>query len=119
MIERFASKILWLALICQLGLPLYGRETAPAPPTNSLAASESGEKSIPVFHPIEPGPLDGRIAFVTARMLEQNHYTRQRFDSVVSSNFLDRYLESFDPSACISPRPIWLSSSIIEPTWIA
>jgi len=45
----------------------------------------------------KPGPLDGRIAFVTAGLLEQIHYSKQPFDRSVSSKFLDRYVETLDP----------------------
>jgi carboxyl-terminal processing protease len=51
----------------------------------------------PSFRPISPGPADGRIAFITAGMLQQHHYLRQKFDDSVSSKFLDRYLETLDP----------------------
>ena len=43
-----------------------------------------------------PGRRDGRGAFVTARLLEVSHYSRQPFDATVSSKFYDRYLESLD-----------------------
>jgi carboxyl-terminal processing protease len=49
------------------------------------------------FHPLAPGPIDGPIALVTAKMLERYQYLRQPFNDTVSSKFLDRYLESFDP----------------------
>src|ERR1041384_2199446 len=38
-----------------------------------------------------------QIAKLTAQMLERNHYSRQPFDDSVSSKFLDRYLNTFDP----------------------
>jgi carboxyl-terminal processing protease len=44
-----------------------------------------------------PGPNDGRIAHLTARMLEQFHYLHQRFDAGISTKFLDRYLDTLDP----------------------
>jgi carboxyl-terminal processing protease len=47
--------------------------------------------------PVAPTPADGRIAFLTAKMMEQAHYLRQQFDDSVSSKFFDRYLETFDP----------------------
>ncbi|MGA4644755.1 carboxy terminal-processing peptidase [Limisphaera sp. 4302-co] len=46
---------------------------------------------------LEASPADARIAYVTARILEAQHYTRQRLDDEVSSRLLDRYLESYDP----------------------
>jgi len=50
-----------------------------------------------VIHPLSPGPLDGQIAYVTARMLERYQYLRQPFDESISSKFLDRYLDTLDP----------------------
>src|SRR6185503_18960811 len=44
-----------------------------------------------------PGADDGRIAFWTAYLLQNYHYSHQRFDDNVSSQFLDRYVESLDP----------------------
>lgn len=46
---------------------------------------------------LTPGPNDGRIAYVTARMLEQNHYLRKSFDDDVSAKFFERYFETLDP----------------------
>jgi len=52
----------------------------------------------PVVRPeLQPTPADGRIAYVAARLLEGHHYSRQAFDDNVSSNFLDRYLSTYDP----------------------
>jgi carboxyl-terminal processing protease len=50
-----------------------------------------------LVHELKPGPDDGRIAFVAARLLEQAHYTRHRFDDEVSSKMLDQYLKALDP----------------------
>src|SRR5260370_8977525 len=60
---------------------------------------ESGDKTTnaAVFHPISPGPADGRIAFITATMLETHQYLRQKFDDTISAKLLDRYLEALDP----------------------
>jgi carboxyl-terminal processing protease len=46
---------------------------------------------------ISPGPDDGRVAFWTASLLERLHYSHHPFDSTISSEFLDRYLEFLDP----------------------
>lgn len=58
---------------------------------NELATSTGTTKVL------APGPNDGRIAYVTARMLEQNHYLRKSFDDAVSEKFFDRYFETLDP----------------------
>jgi carboxyl-terminal processing protease len=64
-----------------------------APPT----APRGGTNLTAALRPLNPGPLDGQIAYVTARMLQKYHYLRQPFDDTVSSRFLDRYLETLDP----------------------
>jgi len=40
-----------------------------------------------------PGPNDGRIAYVSARMLEANHYRQMSFDDHVSEKFYEGYLD--------------------------
>jgi carboxyl-terminal processing protease len=82
-------RILLVAWSCVLGSPLF--LAAQTPSSNSPA-------TLPVTHfEFKPGPLDGRIAWVTAGLLEQIHYSKQPFDRTVSSKFLDRYLETLDP----------------------
>jgi carboxyl-terminal processing protease len=44
-----------------------------------------------------PALNDGRISYVTARLLEEYHYSRRPFDRGMSEKFFDGYLESFDP----------------------
>ena len=64
-----------------------------SPPTITAAANTN----LRFRQPIQPGPMDGRIAFVTAKMLEKLHYTRHAFDDEISGKFLDSYLEALDP----------------------
>lgn len=85
----FCARILLIALSFKLS-PL---SAAPATATN--ATSVTNESSL--IHPLQPGPEDGRIAFLTAKLLEQYHYSHHVFDDSISSQFLDRYLESLDP----------------------
>src|SRR5262245_60668599 len=94
MTKRFIKGV-WVFFVgVALVLPAYGDVTTPAPER----VQESSEHSTnAVFHPILPGPADGRIALVTASMLESHQYQRQKFNDTVSSKFLDRYLESLDP----------------------
>lgn len=47
--------------------------------------------------PLVPGPDDGRIAYVTARLISQKHFRQMEFDDLVSSNFFNRYLDTLDP----------------------
>ncbi len=44
-----------------------------------------------------PGPNDPRIAYVTARLLEEFHYSQQLLDADLSGKFFDGYLETLDP----------------------
>src|SRR5277367_3790980 len=46
---------------------------------------------------LSPGPNDGRIAYVTARLLEEFHYSQQPLDAEMSEKFFDGYLETLDP----------------------
>src|SRR5258706_1494655 len=91
MIQRIFNRVLLLLLSCNLVLALHAADSATAP------ASSTPERAMPAFHPVSPAVGDGRIAYITARMLEQNHYLHQTFDGAVSSKLLDRYLETLDP----------------------
>ncbi len=98
MIARFAVKMLLLGLSGSLALPLYSAEADNHPsPGATPALIETSATPAPALHQVTPGPADGRIAFLTASMLEQLHYLRQPFDWAVSGKFLDRYLETLDP----------------------
>jgi carboxyl-terminal processing protease len=61
------------------------------------ATNQPGPEAKAAAGHIAPGPNDGRIAWVTARMLEQNHYSRHLLDRDYSEKFFDRYLEALDP----------------------
>lgn len=95
--ERFVLRLLLLVLSVKLALPLCAADAL-----DRSAAGEKpalGQSSAKATHPVHltPGPADGVIAFWTARMLEQFHYSKQPFDRSVSVKFLDRYLEALDP----------------------
>ena len=47
--------------------------------------------------PLAPGPNDARIAYLTARLLEEFHYSQQLMDKDVSVRFFDGYLDGLDP----------------------
>lgn len=99
MIERYVGRLLVLLLSSQiLSSSCLAQVFVPTERANSASGTGiSSGKSTNVFHPISPGPLDGPIALVTARMLERYQYLRQPFNDAVSSKFLDRYIEMFDP----------------------
>ncbi|HEY5912015.1 MAG TPA: PDZ domain-containing protein, partial [Verrucomicrobiae bacterium] len=96
MIVRLAGKSLrvWLGGTLLSGVcltpytPVQAQGTAAAPPRTGSNIT---------VHPLSPGPLDGQIAYVTARLLQKYHYLRQPFDDAVSGKFLERYLEVLDP----------------------
>ena len=46
---------------------------------------------------LAPGPNDGRIAYVTARLLEEYHYSQHPLDKELSEKFFDGYLDALDP----------------------
>jgi carboxyl-terminal processing protease len=98
------ARILLLALSFKLlPLPAALAETPDISPATSTNGSSLREallvQGTPGLNPssLEPGPEDGRIAFLTAKLLEQYHYSHHTFDDSISSQFLDRYLESLDP----------------------
>src|SRR5215469_1580502 len=73
------SKITTFTLITLLGL------------TGVLCA-----KAAPAL-PLAPGPNDGSIAYITARLLEEFHYTQHPFDTELSERFYKSYLDALDP----------------------
>ncbi len=60
----------------------------------SSFADPSATNSLPQ---VSPGPNDGRIAYVTARLLDNYHYSQLPFDGEMSAKFFDGYLEELDP----------------------
>ena len=61
--------------------------TVPPPPPTATSTN----------HSLGPGPNDPRIAYVTARLLEEFHYSQQLLDADLSRKFYDGYLEALDP----------------------
>lgn len=59
----------------------------------SSFADPSATNSLPR---VSPGPNDGRIAYVTARLLDNYHYSQVPFDADLSAKFYDGYLEILD-----------------------
>jgi carboxyl-terminal processing protease len=97
MIERLVRKWLLVILGGGLAVSLYSQ---PGPPSRLAAASELAplaDKTNEVFHPVLPGPIDGRIAWVTAALLQDNHYLRPHINASVSTKLFDLYLDAYDP----------------------
>jgi carboxyl-terminal processing protease len=51
----------------------------------------------PVAPQLTPGPNDGNIAYITARLLEEFHYSQHPLDTEMSGKFFDTYLDAYDP----------------------
>jgi carboxyl-terminal processing protease len=47
--------------------------------------------------PFAANPDDGRVAYLTARLLEEYHYLQQPLDAEISAKFFDSYVDSLDP----------------------
>jgi carboxyl-terminal processing protease len=61
---------------------------------------QSTQQSISVVtgtNTLVPGPNDGLITTVAARMLERNQFLHHPLDDEFSQKFFDRYIETFDP----------------------
>ncbi|MGA2280361.1 MAG: carboxy terminal-processing peptidase [Verrucomicrobiota bacterium] len=97
------SKIKILAPIASAvlaGSVIIGCTTAktvppPPPPATQASVSPALMTQTNVFP--APGPNDARIAYVTARLLEEFHYSQQLLDTEISEKFFDGYLETLDP----------------------
>jgi carboxyl-terminal processing protease len=46
---------------------------------------------------LAPGPNDGRIAYLTARLMEEYQYSQQPLNKAMSAKFFDGYLDALDP----------------------
>jgi carboxyl-terminal processing protease len=85
-----AKVLLFLTLCARLVLPVYGAEPS-AKPASSEALKATNAA------PLAPGPNDWRIAYTTARMLEEYHYLHLKLDSALSARFFDMYINTLDP----------------------
>jgi carboxyl-terminal processing protease len=66
------------------------------------AGCESCSPPAPTVPPLpptslKPGPNDARIAHVSARLLEEYHYSQRPLDTEISKEFFDNYIDSLDP----------------------
>lgn len=86
--------MIWLALAG--GLPavwVVGVSRAEAPKPEAITELVNAARTnLPA-----PGPDDARIAFVAAKLLENQHFLQHPFDDEFSDKFLERYLETLDP----------------------
>ena len=85
------------ALVCALaGASLLALTNFGAPGPSAPAASAETAEFKPGTRRIVPGPNDGRIAFVAAQLLEQEHYLQHPLDDAFSAKFFERYTETLD-----------------------
>jgi carboxyl-terminal processing protease len=95
MICKFGRFVLLLAFGFNLSLPIYAADTQVAEMTKSAAGSVS-TNSLPTPE-LKPGPDAGKVAFITAYMLEKLEYMQHPFDQTISARLFDSYLTSLDP----------------------
>ncbi|HEY2329609.1 MAG TPA: S41 family peptidase, partial [Verrucomicrobiae bacterium] len=76
-----------MAVVIALGI-WAGCKTSNAPAPALPALSKTG---------LQPGPNDPHIAHVTARLLENYHYSQHPLDQELSKKFFDGYIDSLDP----------------------
>jgi carboxyl-terminal processing protease len=53
--------------------------------------------AVPATSGLSPSQDDGRIAYITARLMEHFHYSQHPLDAEMSEKFFDGYLDSLDP----------------------
>lgn len=92
MICKLGRFLLLLAFGSKLLLPLQAAETSTPDAANSAVS-----KTNATLAPLKPGPDAGKIAFVTAYMLEKLEYLQHPFDAMMSARLFDSYLSSLDP----------------------
>jgi len=90
-VNRLLFRTLGLLWCCHAAWPLL--YAAPS----TVVPAESTEALTNLFHPLKPGPDDGKIAFTAAWMLRHSQFLRRSFDAEVSRQFFDKYLEAYDP----------------------
>jgi carboxyl-terminal processing protease len=61
---------------------------------NTAAATTADTNAPPK---LAPGPNDGRIAYIVARLMEEYQYSQQPLDKAMSEKFFDGYLDTLDP----------------------
>jgi carboxyl-terminal processing protease len=93
-----------VAVLAALGLTavvaLRAVESQPATATaesNPARLAATNNPTSTATRLLVPGQNDGSIAYVTARLLERNHFLHRRLDDELSAIFFDRYLETLDP----------------------
>ncbi len=89
-----------------IGCAIVKTVPPPPPPATQTGAPPAGMTPTNL---LAPGPNDARIAYITARLLEEYHYSQQQLNPEISGRFFDGYLEALDPR-----RENFLQSDIAE-----
>ncbi len=87
--------VVMAALAGLAGVP--GCTTKTVSPPTAVAADLAPAQGTPTNAVLKPGPNDPQIAYVTARLLEEFHYSQELLDTNISARFFDQYLEELDP----------------------
>jgi carboxyl-terminal processing protease len=85
----------WFALLFAAGgIPTVLVLHADSPKTEANAPETI---EVALTNRLAPGPGDAEIGYVTARLLEQNHFIQHPLDDNFSEKFFERYVETLDP----------------------
>jgi carboxyl-terminal processing protease len=95
-LQRFGPKTP-LLLVCSLCAVWLLRAVENDPQPVQPKPSAAGSANATGTNTLVPGPNDGAIAYVAARVLEGSHFLRHKLDDEFSAKFFDRYIETFDP----------------------
>ena len=90
----FLGSGLKIFMLLALGGFLCGHAVAALNRTNAPAPGPLATNAPPR---LTPGPNDGHIAYITARLLEEYHYSQHPLDQEMSEKFFDGYLDTLDP----------------------
>jgi len=98
----FTAAITFICLLVVTGCITAQNAKTSATDTNLIASANS-------TNPVVPGPDDGNIAYVTARILGTYHYLQEPLDTQISIRFFDEYIDTLDPR-----RENFLQSDLAE-----
>ncbi|MBI1839903.1 MAG: carboxy terminal-processing peptidase [Verrucomicrobia bacterium] len=89
---RLRSSLATLAGLALLLTPAFCAQRSDPPNDKTFVAPRPSHEKI-----IAPGDTDGKVARLTALLLQRQHYSQKGLNSEISSKFLDKYLNAMDP----------------------
>ncbi len=92
---KVLAGVVCVALAGLAGIP--GCTTKTGSPATAFQTNPPPAPAATAKPALKPGPNDPQIAYVTARLLEEFHYSQQLVDKDVSVKFFDDYVEELDP----------------------